>query len=290
MANKKIIIGIVVVIILAIAVIAGVLLINQNQDVREKAAPATTMYIDPANQNVAPGGNFTYSVKLDTNENSVTGIDIKINYDPAALEVTTIQKGTGISTFSDDNIITNEINNTTGTLSYVIFTLDRTRAANGSAVEVLRVNGRVKPGAAAAIYNLTFDPSTSASASQEGQNVLIGKTAGKITVVASGATANPTATATAAAGATATPTSQATATATSSGNRTATPTVRATATATSTSSSNATATPTTAATATVAAGATASPFPIPETGMSLPTAFGVGFGLILLVVSLGFAL
>lgn len=75
----------------------------------------------------------------------------------------------------------------------------------------------------------------------------------------------------------ATPTPTATATATITGTTTPTATVTATATTTKT--------PTTTATAT----ATVSP-PIPDSGMPLPTIFGIGFGVILIAVSLILAL
>lgn len=282
MANKKLLFGIIGTIVLALAVVAGVFLIKQNQDLREKAAPATTMSITPSTQTKNPGDTVTFSANMTTNENSVTGIDIKINFDPNVLEVTSLQKGTGISGF--DTTITNNFDNTAGTITFVMFTLDRTKAATGSNIEALKVNAKVKASAPAGIYNLTFDPTTSASASQEGQNVLVGKTGGKITVGsgAGGATPTATATATSASGTrTATPTATATS---ASGTRTATPT----ATATSTSASQATATAT--ATSVANATATPTPFPVPETGASLPTILGAGLGFIILIVSVSLAL
>lgn len=93
-----------------------------------------------------------------------------------------------------------------------------------------------------------------------------------------------------------------TATATSRGTATATATAKGTATATSTSkataSSKATATAigmskaTSTAKGTATAKASASPtaFPVPETGMSLPTILGTGFGVIMILVSLALAL
>jgi len=94
--------------------------------------------------------------------------------------------------------------------------------------------------------------------------------------VAATPTATPTATSTATATATATSTSTATSTATSK----ATNTSKATATATSTSTSKSTATPTSSPTTA----------PIPVTGVSWPTIVGGGFGIIMVLMSLGLAL
>lgn len=93
-------------------------------------------------------------------------------------------------------------------------------------------------------------------------------------------TATATATSTSTSHATATSTSHATATATT----TATTTPRSTVTATSTASSRATATSATSRTATPTSA------PLPVTGVKWPTMFGIGFGIIMLLVSLALVL
>lgn len=98
------------------------------------------------------------------------------------------------------------------------------------------------------------------------------------------ATATSTATSTSAsktATPTATSTAKATATSTSAG-KTATPT------STTKASSTATAKATTTAKATASGSATA--FPVPETGAEWPTVIGAGFGIVMLLVSLALAL
>jgi septal ring-binding cell division protein DamX len=104
------------------------------------------------------------------------------------------------------------------------------------------------------------------------------------------ATASPTASPTIRATSTATstssssPTKTATATATAKGTATATSTSKATATSTSKATSTAKGTVTAKATATATA------FPVPETGVSLPTMLGTGFGIVMILLSLGLAL
>ncbi len=79
--------------------------------------------------------------------------------------------------------------------------------------------------------------------------------------------------------------------ATSTSAATTAPTKTATAKATSTStSSSKTATPTTKATTTSVAQATATTVPVPVTGVSLPTIIGGGFGIIMILVSIALAI
>jgi hypothetical protein len=87
---------------------------------------------------------------------------------------------------------------------------------------------------------------------------------------------------------TATATSTSTATATGTSIATSTSTSRASATATSRSTSTSRATATSRSTATARSSATA--FPVPETGTEWPTMIGAGFGVIMILVSLGLAL
>lgn len=103
-------------------------------------------------------------------------------------------------------------------------------------------------------------------------------------------TSNMDACAVATATTTATPTSTATATSTASTTPSGTSTSTATATATSSTKASATATSTTKATSTPKASATATTAPIPVTGIEWPTMLGAGFGIIMVLVSLGLAL
>ncbi len=243
----------VILIFLGISVFLGVYLLQQRTNVAEKAAPATAMYITPGSQSKAPGSTFTFSVDIDTSTNSVTGVDARLTFNPAVMQITSLTQGAGATNLNQT--ITNTYDNTAGTISYAIFTLDGTKAIHGSNIEVLKVNAQVASGAAAGSYNIAFDPATAASASQEGQNVLVSKSQGVLIVAAAGN--NPTATPTP------------TATATSTSQATATPTPTATAT-----DSGATATP-------VATQST--PLPIPVTGTEWPTYVGVAFGLLTIV-------
>ncbi len=260
---KSIAIVMVILIFLGISIFLGVYLVQQRTNVAERAAPATAMYINPGSQTKAPGSSFTFSVNIDTSTNFVTGIDTRLTFNPNIIQVTSLQQGSGVTNLNQT--ISNTYDNTAGTISYAIFTLDGTKAVNGSNIEVLKINASVKSGAAGGSYNITFDPASAASASQEGQNVLVSKSQATLIVSGGSSTATPTPTATATAGGNATPT----ATATSTGSATTTPT----------------------ATATTAPGGTQStPLPIPESGTDWPTMLGIGLGILTILGAVVLAL
>lgn len=302
MKKSKVVLIVLGVLVLTGGLVAGILLVQQNENIARRAAPATTMYINPSTQSKTPGSTFTYSVKIDTGPNAVTGVDIRMDFDPDALQITSLSLGGGAANLSQT--IANTYDNNTGKIQFAVFTLNSSQALTGTGVEVLKVNGLVKQTAPAGSYQISFDPATAASASQEGQNVITGKTNATLTV-ASG-TAGPTATATAAPTGNATPTRTPTRTPTATGVRT--PTATGVRTPTSTANATATATPTRTPTRTptataTTAGATNTPtatvynpaptqtaIPLPETGTDWPTMAAIGFGLFIVLASIALAL
>ena len=252
MNKTKIILAVLGVLVLIGGVAAGLILVKNNQDIREKAAPATVMYITPASQSKAAGSSFTFSVNIDTSTNAVTGVDIRINFDPKAIQINSLQKGIGASNL--DQTISNTFDNAGGTIFYAIFTLDSSKAVSGSSIEILKVDATVKPNASAGNYNISFNQATAASASQEGQNVLIGKTPATLTVT--------------------------------SPNPTATPTTNPNPTSTPTQSTSPTATPLQSP----SGQATASPIPIPVSGASWPSIAAGFLGILVIIGSLVLAI
>lgn len=327
-SGKNLLIILLAVIFLVVSVFLGVYLVGKRTNVAQKASPATSMYITPGSQTKAPGSNFTFTVNMDTAENLVTGVEVRLVYDPAIIEVTSIQQGVDITDLSQS--LANTYDNTAGTVTYVAFNLDTSKAVTGTGLEVLKVNAKVKAGAASGNSNIEFDPTTDASGLQEGVSILISKTQG-ILVVSGSTSTSPTPTSVATAHATATATAHATATASPMSTSHATPT--ATAHATSTASPSATdsgnscggtcgsnsncksnymcyqgycrnpncpnesscgcasATSTAAATSSSSNSNTqSSPLPIPVTGTDWPTMLGIGVGLFTIIASIFLAL
>jgi hypothetical protein len=186
---KNVFITAVVILFLSVSVFLGTYLVQQRQNATNKAAPESTIYISPDTQSQAPGSNFTFSVNMDTATNAVTGVDVRLIYNPGVMQVVSLSKGAGVANL--DQTINNTYDNSTGKISFAIFTIDRTKAVTGSGVEVLKVNARVLPDAVAGSSDITFDPATAASATQEGANVLVGNTKGTL-VVTGAVTPSPT--------------------------------------------------------------------------------------------------
>lgn len=166
----------------ALGILAGVVLVQQNQDIREKAAPATSLYISPAQVSVYRGKSTDLSVKMDTSTNLVTGIDIDISFDPTSFEVTSMTKGSGIANLNNEIAARVKIDNVLGKVTYSAFTIDTAKAVNGSGLEVLKLTVNVKPNAATGSRNIGFDSTTAVAAVQENQNVVINKTPTSINI------------------------------------------------------------------------------------------------------------
>lgn len=180
MKKPKIIYTVLGLLVLVGGLATGTILVQQRQNLSKKAAPATTMYVTPATQTVAPGDTFTYDVQVDTAENAMTGFDIRMAFDPNVIQITSLTKGTQVSDFT--TAVTDTFDNTGGTIAFSYVTTDVTKAVSGTGVTVLTVSASVKASATAGSYDLAFDPSTMAIATNETQNILISKTKGTVTV------------------------------------------------------------------------------------------------------------
>lgn len=92
---KKIIL-IIIFLLLLIAIPITVYLVKQQQELRERAAPATALYFDPSSVTKNVGDTMDLAVKMDTNENYAAAAVIKINFDPNYLQLQTITVGTAL--------------------------------------------------------------------------------------------------------------------------------------------------------------------------------------------------
>lgn len=281
MKKRKIVFIIIGAIVLIASIVAGILLVKNNQDIRERAAPATSLSIKPTTQTKDKMQDFNLQVVMDTGVNKVTGLDLDITFDPNAFSVTSITKGADVANFSQE--IRNNIDNTMGKITYSAFTLDSAKAVTGSNIIVLNILGKVKDTATAQTYKFQFSQTTAVSGSGEGQNVLTLASPANVTVrAAAGETP----------GMTSTPMTSGTVKPTATPMKTKTPTPMAQATPTKTPTPLAQVTATPSPTPTMAALATESPtptqtaVPIPETGVLSATLTVVGIGIVAIFISL----
>ena len=158
---------------LAGVLVAVLTLLPKRQSIKENAAASTTLSIFPNTQNVYVGQNSSFSVQMDASTNSVSGMDLALNFDPASIQITSIAAGSGMSNMT--NVPRNPaIDNANGKIYYSVFSTGST--VTGSNVDVLDVNGTVKSGATPGSKTIGFETSTAVIALDENGNVLLSKT------------------------------------------------------------------------------------------------------------------
>src|SRR3989344_8307646 len=172
-------------VVVVIGLIAGLVLVRTIQLFRQKAAtPVPNYTISPAAQNVAPGGNFTFTVRMDTGTYKIGGVNIYVNYDPSALQVISVQKGSGISTL--DQELVNQIDNTVGEVHSAYFTLNPSaNGVIGPDLETLTVSAIVKADVTSGSFDLTFGAGSEMGDAANGNNVLAGTAPGTVNVALS---------------------------------------------------------------------------------------------------------
>ena len=72
---------------------AAIYFVGQNQEIRNKAAPATTLSIIPAISSKKTDDVFSVEITIDTGENQVVAAELHLSYDPTKLEAQTITNG-----------------------------------------------------------------------------------------------------------------------------------------------------------------------------------------------------
>ena len=174
---------------LIIGILAGIAIIRTRQNLTNYAAVATNLYFSPQKQRIYTNNDFAFSLKMDTGVNDVTGLDIGLIYNPEIFEIQSIARGEGISTL--DQEITNTIDNTLGTINYIVFTLDKSQSVKGTGIEILKVFGKVKSTAPEGEYEIVYDSTSAISARSESHNALSGFSNGTITVIKPSPTDNP---------------------------------------------------------------------------------------------------
>ncbi|MBI5620726.1 hypothetical protein HY949_03035 [Candidatus Gottesmanbacteria bacterium] len=89
----KKLIQLVIGLLLLVAIPITIFVAGQNQEIRKKAAPATTMAITPSSLTKQAGDVFTVEVAIDTGENQVVAAELHLTYDSSKLEAQSITNG-----------------------------------------------------------------------------------------------------------------------------------------------------------------------------------------------------
>ena len=256
--NKKIL-AIGALVLLAIAVPITILLLQRQQEIKSRAAPATVLSFDPAQLTKSVGEPFTVNVKVDTGTNQIASADILVHYDPAILEAKSVQAGNFLPNVKE---LQNSIS-TPGKIILSIYT-DLASAQSGQGILAIISFKAKAPGVA----QVSFESLTKTNSAAELQNVLSSTNPGSYTVV--GGTALPTNTPVPTQPPLAQPTAQPTASPTQI----------------PTGGTNPLPTATTAPTSKPAGGGAPKPT-LPVTGTTFPTVAAVAVGFILVTAAIG---
>ncbi len=185
------------------AIASAILVSNQTQkqDIRSKAAPATTLSMDQNSLQVAPNGNFTLNAVLNPGVNLVTATEIHIKFDPSKIELLNVnpnlsafQEVLGQGQTIEERI---KIDNTLGT---IYFTLGAsTLNPVNNTVNIASLNFKAKNTVSSS--TVEFDTNSVATALNEltptiingvsvdvPANVLVSKTGAQVNII------NPTST------------------------------------------------------------------------------------------------
>lgn len=276
---KKIALSILVSILLLAGIGAGVYLIRQNSNFKEKAAPASSLELSPSKTNPIVDETFTVSANINTSSNQVYGAELHLSFDETKVEA----QGAAISTFfTSPKSIGPSIDNNNGTLTYTVYLDPNSTPVQGQGT-VAVFTFKAKSSGNTTI-SLTSETAVTASG-ETGVNVLTGTIPAVVTIQSIQATPTVTPTLTGGVTSTPTPTTRLTTTVTPSLTGLVTATVTPT-TATGGIASTNTPTPTGFAST---SNPTSQP-KLPDSGFALPTTLGLGIGILVLVSSLVIAL
>lgn len=279
--NKKLIFSIAGIVILLIALGVGVFLVSRQQELREKAAPATTLSLNPGQKSVKTGETFILSVVVDTGQNSVTASELNIGFNPQIVEVQNVSAGTFLPVI----LLPATTDNVNGKTSLTLGS-QPTEPKQGTGT-LATITWIAKSAGNASI---AFLPQTQVAGVGETGNVLVSTNQSIVTIAQTAATTSPTASPTLA------PTASPTVRPTTTASPTASPTSSSSSGSSSSGSSgtsigagSATATP--KATATAKATTTAKPTStaatqLPQAGVSWPAVGAALGGTILLILGI----
>jgi hypothetical protein len=176
---KKILI-IVAAILTVIAIPISVFLVKSQQELRSKAAPASTLSFSPLSLTKKIDDTFTLDANIETGSNQIFVTELHIGYDPTKLEAVSITNGPLFP-----NIIISGQIDPTGKISITLGTEQTTPVIGTGVAAVIRFKAIGETSSPTIVQFIS--PDTFAGAKGEGAaNVLIGTVPSKITITSSG--------------------------------------------------------------------------------------------------------
>lgn len=171
---KKILLFIIILILLG-GIPLMVFYVGQRQELRKKAAPATTLSLTPASLTKKIDDTFSLEVSLDSGENQIVAAELHLTYDPTKIEVQSITNGPLFPNILASGTIEN------GAVSIAVGAADAKQPVTGTGtVAVIKIKALA---ATDAPTSIKFSPNTFVGGLGEGaSNVLVGSTPATITI------------------------------------------------------------------------------------------------------------
>lgn len=172
--------------ILIVGLIVGLIVVRQQQELRQKAAPATTMSLSPSQITKNVGDEFSIDAVVDTGANSIQLVQIELSFDPTKVKPLSF---TNSATFP--NIISSETFTTDGKAQISVGTASIAQPFTGQATAATIRFQALQ--ATDAPITLSYTAQTFVGSIAEGRvNSLVGTTPANITISGSGTVATPT--------------------------------------------------------------------------------------------------
>lgn len=175
-AMKKKVFFIISILLILIAIPATIFLVGQQQELRKRAVPATTLSITPASLTKKVGDVFSLEIGIDAAENQVVAAELHVVFDPAKLEAQTI---TNSSLFP--NILTSGVIERSSA-AITVGAADVKKPVKGTGtIAVVRLKALEKTDTPATVR---LAPNTFVGGLGEGAtNVLVGTTPATVTII-----------------------------------------------------------------------------------------------------------
>ena len=171
----KKVIFIIVSLLLLITIPVVVYFVGQQQDIRSKAAPATSLQFNPQTMTEQIGDSFPVNIQINTGTNSIASIKIQLTFDSSILEAESITNGTLAPNITASGIVA------PGSASITVSAASTTSPITGSGtVAVVRFKAKT---ATTVPTSVKFDSTTYASAFNETQNAIVSTVPASITIL-----------------------------------------------------------------------------------------------------------
>jgi hypothetical protein len=176
----------IIVVFLIVAIPVTFFVLKQQQELRQKAAPATTMYLTPAQKTAQVGETFTLDININTGENSIVAASIHLTFDPAKLKAQSI-----VNSSQFPNILSSADTSQAGKVSIAVGSPSISQPFRGVGTMATVRFSVLQPSDTPVVIN--FGPESFAGSIGEGStNALIGTTPANIIISSSGSTPTPT--------------------------------------------------------------------------------------------------